>query len=137
MLRQKFHLPILRCKFGSVGKQVKKDLAEAQLINHKAFCSTIHFIYKIYMLLLHQGLDNSIDGLAEFSHSAGNRIQLKLSALNFTQIQNIIDQTQEKIAGGINIIQIFSHNCRVCFLSCQVGHSDNGVHGCSDIMAHT
>ncbi len=59
------------------------------------------------------------------------------SRFNLAHIQNFINQCQKMFAGTCHLRQAIRHPFFVVQMSCRNGrHSDNGIHGSSDIMAH-
>ena len=64
-------------------------------------------------------------------------LQMDLAAFDSAHIQNIIDQRQQMVAGGKDLVQIVPHPFLILHIAgCQCGKSDNGVHGRADIMRH-
>ena len=62
---------------------------------------------------------------------------MDLAAFDSAHIQNIIDQRQQMVAGGKDLVQIVPHPFLILHIAgCQCGKSDNGVHGRADIMRH-
>ena len=63
--------------------------------------------------------------------------QSQFPILDLAHIQNIIDQPQQKCAGCVDIVQIFPYHLQIFFISGQMSQTDDGIHRCPDIMAHS
>ena len=65
------------------------------------------------------------------------QIQCGLAGLDFTDVQNIVDQSQQMLAGGGDFSGVLHHFLRIVYVSGQEGgKAYDGVHGRADVMAH-
>ena len=124
--------------FDGVGKDVDVDLVEPQLVRVEVFLfhpvdmeAELDVLFLDHRLrYVHQVLDRFHDGKR---HGA----QVQLSAFHLGNVQNVVDQRQQVVAGKPDLPEVF--RCGLCvaevFLrdSCQ---ADDGVHGRPDIVGH-
>ena len=132
------HPAPFRSKFHRIGQKVNQYLVETHRI-------TVHIFYKYFLDInikqlipgLHLRL-NDIDYIIHyFPQRHGRFIQRHLAALNFGHIQYVIDQPQQMLTGQGNFAQAVNHP--VFIINIPLGnfrHTDNGIHGGTDIMAH-
>ena len=124
-------------EFLSVAQQIGDDLIQPQSVAD-------------HIRVLQMGVDG--EGQAVFCHTLGKQIpcradgavqvkgrrrQLGLSAFDASQIQHIVDQLQQQIAGLTDFFQIAAHLFRLLAVAQrQIGEAQNGVHGGADVMGH-
>ena len=63
--------------------------------------------------------------------------KVHLSTFYLRHVENIVNQSKQVFAGQFNFLQAIIYSAAVSLiLNCNLRHADNGVHRCSDIMAH-
>ena len=121
-----------------IGKEIDIDLVEAQLIGVKMFMiEMIDAEAEIDVLLFHHRLGNVHQVLRAFHNGKGGRAQIELTAFHLGNIQNIVDQGQQVIAGKADFMQVFLDGGAVLRVLFRNGsQADNSVHGRADVMGH-
>ncbi len=62
--------------------------------------------------------------------------QLQLASLDLGEVQDIVQQDQQRIAGLMDDVQVLALFVLEFGAQHQFRHSDNGVHRCADFMTH-
>ena len=122
-----------------IGQEIDIDLVETQLIAvEMLMIEMIDAEAEIDVLLFHHRLGNVHQILRAFYNGKGGRAQIQLTAFNLGNIQNIVDQGQQMIAGETDFMQVFLDGGAVLRVLFRNGsQADNSVHGRADVMGHS
>ena len=122
-----------------IGQEIDIDLVETQLIAvEMLMIEMIDAEAEIDVLLFHHRLGNIHQILRAFYNGKGGRAQIQLTAFNLGNIQNIVDQGQQMIAGETDFMQVFLDGGAVLRVLFRNGsQADNSVHGRADVMGHS
>ena len=103
-------------------------------------CNAFHGNIESNVFLHAAGTDNALHAV----HKLGKRktvfAQFYLARLDFGDVQNVVEQAQQMVRGNLYLIgavqQFIGGTARVQFFSGDIGHADDGIHGCAYFMAH-
>ena len=65
-----------------------------------------------------------------------DRVEIQLAGFDLGKVQNVIDQTQQRISGGFDSLQVLALLGGELGVQCQLRHSQHTVHGRTDLVAH-
>ena len=121
-----------------VGQDVNEDLVDAQLVRVQVFMLKVADPeVEVDVLFLHHRLGNVHQVLRAFHNGEGHRTQVQFAALHLGDVQDVVDQRQQVVAGQVDLPQAFLH-CHLVFrvLPRDRRKPDDRVHGRPDIMGH-
>jgi hypothetical protein len=75
----------------------------------------------------------AVDGAAEVE---GQALQFDLTGLDFRQLQNVVDESQEYVAAGLDDLGVALLFGGEFGSEEQLNHADHAVHGGADLMTH-
>ena len=82
-------------------------------------------------------IDNLVDLLHKCREIEEVMSDLHLIRLNPGHIQNVVDQGEEILGRGVNLLKTVFYCPRIVQLDLADGtHADDGVHRCPDVVAH-
>ena len=99
-----------RCKFHRIAKQINQHLAYPHTVRQKPFMVHPDILYKVNPLCLRLRRNQLPYSIQHFIDIKIARLQLHLTAFNFGHIQNIVDEVQQVIAGGMIFFR-YSSTC--------------------------
>ena len=128
----------LRRVLHRVGQQIDQDLVDPGFVPHQILMAdACHLQVELLLFRLGHGLD---DGVRRGNHIAqGELLQIEryFSALNFRDIQNVVDQAEQVLSGGCDFPGIFSYLGRILRVPGQQrGKAQHRVHRCADVVGH-
>jgi len=134
------HLQLNLARVGEldrVAQQVQNDLPQAARIDrdHSGnFRIDVHQQLELFLMGAHSHRpDHRFDQGAHF-HLL--RLERKLARFDLGEIQNVVDQSQQRAGGAFDGGEIFRLLPVELGLQRELGHADDRVHGSPDFMAH-
>ena len=86
---------------------------------------------------LHLGPDDGIDVFNQIHDIFIGQVQGGLAGLYLADVQDIVNQAQQMLAGGGDFLGVLHHTLRIVHVPGQQGgKAHDGVHGGADVMAH-
>ena len=128
----------LRRVFDGVAGDIDQDLLDPQVVCH--YLVMMYCVVRIgdrNGLVLRLQRRNILDTPENISEIAGCQAELHFSAFDLGDIKNIVDQREQKMAGGTDLIQRVRYDLRLipmAFGDVRITH--DGVHRGADIMGH-
>ena len=135
---KKFHAAAFRCKLNCIPQNIDENLIDSQCVTIKPGVNNrTDFAPKPKALFYRLRLNHIGDLTHQIPKWNPLSVQLHFVSLNFTHLQNIVNQIQQ-VPGGIgNFFQTILHISPVVQMSAgKRCHSHNSVHGRADIVAH-
>ena len=95
-------------------------------------------LYKVNPLCLRLRRNQLPYSIQHFIDIKIARLQLHLTAFNFGHIQNIVNQPQQVFRRGLYFLQtVYCPLFALVLLQCNCRHTDNTVHRCAYLVAHS
>ncbi len=129
---------ILRREFHCIAQQINQHLVQPHAVTAHIFRKNlIRRRVKILVFRFHLRLYNIDNTIHHIPQGHRFNIQRHLAAFDFGNVQHVINQPQQMLAGYRNFAQVFLHPVRVIGIGhCQRRHAYNGVHRRTDVVAH-
>ena len=130
---------LLRGEFDSVPQQIDQHLIEPHAVAAHVFRKDLPDSYmELLAFCRHLGLHDIDNAVHRLPQRHRLHIQRHFSALDLGDIQYVVDEPQQVLAGQRDFAQVIPDLLRVVrILQGQRGHANDGVHGSADVMAHT
>ena len=132
------HMAARRGVLHSVAQDVDPDLVEPQRVAHKVFfCHAPDVQRQVQALFLGHGGDDVAQVFHFLLQVEGLGRERELPALNAGDVQDVVDEGQQVVAGQGHFVQTLRHPLRV--VEVVLGyfrHAHNGVHRRADVVAH-
>ena len=124
--------------FDGVGEDVDVDLVQPQLIGIKIFLlHPVDTDVEVDVLLLDHRLRQVHQVLHGLHDREGHRAQVQFPALHLRDVQDVVDQRQQVVAGQADLSQVFRDGLLVVrFLLGDRGQADDRVHRSADVVRH-
>ena len=138
LLNRQDNVAALRGILHRVGQQIQENLVQAELIHHHLLVADILAVdVKDVPLGLHLGADDGINPLDEVHYALIRQVQGGFARLDLADVQDVVDEPQQVLAGGGDFPGVLPHLFRVVRVSRQQGGKPHdGVHRRADIVAH-
>ena len=132
------NLPPLGSEFVGIGQQVQQHPVEPVFVTEYMCIPQAAVGYrKGNLLLTHLRGKHHAYIIQKRTKIYRHSLQLQLSTFNPAHFQDVVDQRQQILAGGFNLVKVFSDRCNVVAIAvCHIHIADNGIHRCADIMGH-
>ncbi len=124
--------------FDGIAQEVQQHLVQPQLVAVDFLMNHVHGIDIEFQLLCPDvRLDDIAEPMQDVGQAAFLLVQVHLAALYPAHVQDIVDQAQQMVAGGHDLLQIFLHLLPVVYMGHgQGGEAHDGVHGGADVVGH-
>ena len=130
-------LPAGRGVFQGIAQNVQEDFTELCLIAKHIRVEHIILPGKFNSLFLHLGIKHGEQVIVKRASITVGFIQGGLAAFNPRHFQDIIDKRQQKVIGGLYLLDVRQGQFLIIqMLFQQFRKPDDGVHGRADIMGH-
>ena len=128
----------LRRIFDRVGEKVNQNLVDPGLISHQVLMPDTGYLQmELLSFCLRHRLNHRIYRGYHIIQRKFFQVKHYFSALNFGDVQNIVNQAEEVLAGGCNFLGVLPHLGRILRLCGQKGgKSQHRVHRRADIVGH-
>ena len=126
-------------KFARVAEQVEQALTDLGCVGSHRAKVFLTFHLERVAVLLHQGLDGADHLLNHGRHI--NRLQEKihLASLNFRNIEHIVDEPEQVLAGAVNFLQVGDKTLLAQLARVLLEHfavTDDRVERCAQFVTH-
>ena len=121
-----------------VAQQVDEDLAQLQGVCDDVLVGHVEGVdEQLQPLGLHLGLDDIDQIVGQLGDVAGLILDLDLAALNAAHVQDVVDEAEQVVAGGEDLLEAVLDLLPVVDVAdCDGGKADDGVHGGADVVGH-
>ena len=121
-----------------VAEQVQQDLVDAQLVAaHVGMAHPGGVHGEVQLAGARFGLDDAVEVLQEVDQVVGLLVEGHLAALDVAHVQDVVDETEEVGAGGLDLAQVLLNPLGlVDAAGGQGGEAHDGVHGRADVVGH-
>ncbi len=130
------HLAALR-ELDRIADQVDQDLAHPSGVadyRHRHLRRDVARQFQPLLLAAQgQRLDRVADLVVQLER---NRLQLQLPRLDLGEVEDVVDDSQERFGRQLGHVQVVALLARQLRVQGQFGHADDAVHGRADFMAH-
>ena len=92
---------------------------------------------QIHFLPVGNGTDDRICGRIDIRETGLLLRQTELAAVDFADIQHIIDNAEQILSGHIDLVQTVHGLIHILCLHAQAGKADHRIHRCAHLMAHS
>ncbi len=72
----------------------------------------------------------------EIDHGEGRGLELQLVRFDLGQVENVVEQRQERRGRGLDRFQALALIGIECRIQRELGHADDAVHRCPNLMTH-
>ena len=138
LLRNQIHRLPLRGVFNGIADDIDQHLFDPQLVGiHAAVYDAVVPVgnNQSFVLCLKDG--DILDAAENILKITGGPVNLHLAALDLGNVQDIVDQRQQVVAGGADLLQRVRNHFRFTnMVSGDIGIADDGVHRRPDIVGH-
>ena len=124
------------CIFYRITDQIEENFLVLRLIADYVLMLDIIFHLKVNTFFLRFRLENFVNSLINISDLHIIFIQFHLTAFNPGHVQHIIDNRQKQISGLFHLLLIIQKFRISQFPFYQLTVSQQGIHGCPDIVRH-
>ena len=94
-------------------------------------------IYETNAAFRRSRTNDDVNSLEEFRHVVGGIVKLHLTALNTRNIEDVVDEPQQKMSRRVHFRQIFRDVLRICDATLrQCSQADNRVHRGANLVRH-
>ncbi len=124
--------------FDGIAQEVQQHLVQPQLVAVDFLVDHVHRIDIEFQLLCPDiRLNDIAEPVEDVGQAAFLLVQMHLAALYAAHVQDIVNQAQQMVAGGHDLLQVFLHLIPVAYMGHgQGGEAHDGVHGGADIVGH-
>ena len=92
---------------------------------------------QIHFLPVGNGTDDRICGRIDIRETGLLLRQTELAAVDFADIQHIIDNAEQILPRHIDLVQTVHSLIHILSLHAKTGKADHRIHGCAHLMAHS
>ncbi len=120
-----------------IAEQVEEDLPQAaRIANEPARHVRRDFVHELDALPMRLQRKRLRDGLDRFVQIERARFELELAGLDFGEVENIVDDAEQGVAGELERLHIFPLLVREVGIETELAHSDDAVQRCPNLVAH-
>ena len=76
------------------------------------------------------------DVFQDFVEIEVDHFNIELAGFYFRKVEDVVDDSQQMLAGALNLLDVIGLLGRQLGFQGQVGHADDGVHRGADFVAH-
>ena len=125
------------CKFDCVTHQVDQHLGQAHRVTAECarhiWRNRVDNFQPLFIGLQRGGNGHRLQHLLQQEIRV---VKLKTTRFDLREIQNVVDDGQQRAGGNIDFFEVILLARRQIGLQCQPRHAKHRVHGCANLMAH-
>jgi len=125
-------------KLDRVGQKVHEHLAQPQLIGQRIYVEADAVVddLKGDVLFLQAGPEHVVEAVHKFTGMERRGLQLELFALQLAEIERVVDQSQQIVAGLADLADVLAEHLRALFVARKRHKAQDSIHRRAHVMAH-